>query len=161
MCAVAAIGVVVLSREDAEVEGPEAVEVKAEPGVPPVQGSVPASQPGTLTHTTASSAPAAAASGAQQPATRGQQVQLSPVAHLPPPDAFQQADSLDRAGAMLSALQSVLDTCGVADSVCGQFEVAFLCNSSDPARRGLYTSIWRAWAQGRRDDVARLASCVP
>ena len=156
----AATGAVVLIREEAEVEGPEAVEVKAEPGVSPVQGSAPASQPGAHSPV-APPAPAAAASGAQQPATRGQQVQLSPAAHLPPPDAFQQADSLDRARAMLSALQSVLDTCGVADSVSGQFEVAFLCSLSDHAGRGLYTSIWRAWARGRRDDVAKLASCVP
>ena len=51
-------------------------------------------------------------------------------------------------------------TLGVADSVCSQFEVAFLCSMSDSARRGLNTSIRRAWGLGRRPDVARLASCA-
>ena len=61
---------------------------------------------------------------------------------------------------MLSALQTVLDTCGVADSVCSQFEVAFLCSMSDNAHRGLYTCIRRAWCLGRQADMARLASGV-
>ena len=62
MCAVAATEVVVLRREDAGVQGPAAVELKAEAGVPLVQGSAPARQPA------APPAPAAAAV-APQPAS--------------------------------------------------------------------------------------------